>query len=479
MVNNKKMVMQTPCLLVAINAKYVHTNLAVRSLRTYLGSETQILEYPMQEPIHKLAQRIFTRAPANALVGFSCYLWNIAIVERLCERLKKMRGDIRIVLGGPEVSYDAADVLRRNPAVDYVVSGEGEVPLLALAQGGALPIPGLYAQSGVSCPGAQPPPLGELPFAYADGIDALKGRIIYYETSRGCPFGCRFCLSAGANVRYLPLKRALDELSFFAGRNVRQVKLVDRTFNADPARARKIWEHLITLRTNTNFHFEIAAHLLSEEDFSLLAHAPEGRFQFEIGVQSTYAPAREAVHRAEPLERVKYAVRRLRENGNIHLHLDLIAGLPLESFERFGQSYDEIHALNPHALQLGILKALKGSGVREDAAKYGLKFSQYPPYDVLATNALSASDVVRLSRMADIASRFVESGRAEATVALLRNAFGPFALLAALEAFLDEVPKEPEAILGSLAAFARENGFAGVDACLERDRSAPVRPRRR
>lgn len=435
-------------LLTTLNAKYIHSCLALYSLRRRcldVCPGIAVREYTINnEPLTVLGD-IYRARPD--VIGLACYIWNIDALLDLAANLKKVLPAAAIVLGGPEVSYDPEAVLAANPAVDYVVRGEGEETLaafLAALREGRQPdgIPGLAGRSGGSGVAGAPQAvrdLAALPFAYDDAdMAALKDRIIYYETSRGCPYSCSYCLSGAAGgVRYRPVDRVLAELAFFIAHGVRQVKFVDRTFNARRDHYRPILEYLAAQDTKTNFHCEIAADLLNEGDLALLAAAPPGRFQFEIGVQTTNPDALAAICRKNDWPRIVAAVGALKAAGRSHLHLDLIAGLPKEDYRSFGRSFDAVYALKPDMLQLGFLKLLKGSAIRAQAAAHGYVFTDRAPYEVLANNYISYSEIHRLKILEELFDRIYNGGRLPATLAWLTAAWdgGPFACYEALAAY--------------------------------------------
>ncbi len=417
-------------LLATLNAKFIHSAVALYSLRRCCRPacpDIAVREYTINnEPLAVLGD-IYRVRPD--VIGLACYIWNVDAILNLAAMLKKVLPGAVIVLGGPEVSYDPEDVMAANPAVDYIVCGEGEETLAALlaALAAARPaagIPGLAYRRGGAVVAGAPQVVGDLaalPFPYsAADLDGLAGRIIYYETSRGCPYSCRYCLSgATAGVRFLPVARVLDELAFFLARGVRQVKFVDRTFNARRDHYLPILAFLAAQDTATNFHCEIAADLLDDEVLALLAAAPPGRFQFEIGVQSTNPATLAAISRHNDWPRLVANVGALRAAGNSHLHLDLIAGLPFEDYRRFGQSFNDVYALRPHMLQLGFLKLLKGSGLRGRAGDHGYVFMDSAPYEVLANNYISYAEIRRLKIFEEMFNQIYNSGRFPATLAWL------------------------------------------------------------
>ena len=426
-------------LLVAINAQYIHTNLAVRYLCRYQdldkSQDVSFAEFTINQLPEQIFRRIYEQNPD--LLCFSCYLWNIRTVLQLADDYKQLRPEAKILLGGPEVSYDGEALLRDHPAVDFIIAGEGEKvlrPLLdclssAVGEKDLSSVPGLVyrgkAGQPISNPRPAPMELGQLPFPYEGELDELKNRLVYYETSRGCPFNCRYCLSSAEHgVRFQPLEKVFRELQYFLDAHVRQVKLVDRTFNCKRSHYRPILQYLLE-RDNgiTNFHLEISADLLEEEDLALLSKARPGLFQLEIGVQTTHPETAAAVDRLAPFERIAHAVEQIHRFRNIHCHLDLIAGLPQEGYADFARSFDDVFSLRPEQLQLGFLKLLKGSYLREHAAALGLKFCSAPPYEVLASDKLSFGELSRLKGIEEMVEIYYNSGRFEQTLVFLLDSW--------------------------------------------------------
>ena len=414
------------CLLVAVNAKYIHTNLAVRYLRELC--HLPVKEYSINDRTDRIAADIYRSGEKSVL--FSCYIWNIRMVLDVCGILKKADPTIKTVLGGPEVSFDAASLLQREKQVDFVLTGEGESSLPAFLQaqasGDYSAVPGLVYRTGGKIqenPSASEVPMDSLPFPYRMGeLRELAGRLIYYETSRGCPFQCGFCLSSATRgVRFLSIERAKREILFFIREGVPLVKLVDRTFNADNRRALEIVEFIKEHSQTTCFHFEVKAETMSDELIRALSEAKPGLFQLEIGVQSTNRDTLLKIKRGADFERITKVVRRLKENGNIHLHLDLIAGLPGESAEQFEQSFNDVFRLHPQNLQLGFLKKLKGA--RLDAS--GSEFQDAPPYEVVRSDAMSYAELLHLKDMEDVLEKYYNSGTFQNTLAYLIGTYAP------------------------------------------------------
>ncbi|MGI5999719.1 MAG: B12-binding domain-containing radical SAM protein [Candidatus Merdisoma sp.] len=423
-------------LLTAINAKYIHSNLAVYSLRAaalaaapasdkHEPFSVELAEFTINQRTEEILRDIFLRKPDVLL--FSCYIWNIVYVRELAENCKKIMPEVPVWLGGPEVSYDAEKFLRENPAADGILCGEGEETFRLLAECYAAgqadtehlaEIPGLVFREPVES-AARPirvntpaplPDLSALPFPYGE-LAEFENRIIYYESSRGCPFSCSYCLSSiEKSVRFRDIEKVCRELQFFLDRRVPQVKFVDRTFNCRKSHAMAVWSYILEHDNGiTNFHFEIEAELLDEEELALLERMRPGLVQLEIGVQSANRETLKAVRRSTDLERLRSVVERIRDGKNIHQHLDLIAGLPFEDYESFGHSFDQVFALKPEQLQLGFLKVLKGAPMYEDARKYGIAYRSQPPYEVLFTPWLPFSDILRLKMIEEMVEIYYNS----------------------------------------------------------------------
>ena len=387
-------------LLVGINAKYIHSNPAVYSLKAYAGEgyekEIEIAEYTINNRLEEVLSGIYERCPDVA--AFSCYIWNWNFVRELTEELHKIKPQLPIWLGGPEVSFDAEEILRVCPWITGIMIGEGEETFRELvdyykggdSKEGSI---GLEDIQGIVCrignrilrTEERPPmDMNRLPFLYRDR-ENFENRIIYYESSRGCPFRCSYCLSAiDKSVRFRDMDTVKRELQFFLDEAVAQVKFVDRTFNCSHSHAMEIWEYIHRHDNGiTNFHFEIAAEKLDEEEINLLEKMRPGLVQLEIGVQSANPETLSEINRQADMGRLEKIVNSIRKGGNVHLHLDLIAGLPFEGYESFGKSFDVVYSMKPEQLQLGFLKVLKGSPMHERAQGYGIKYTSRPPYEVL------------------------------------------------------------------------------------------------
>ena len=416
-------------ILVGLNSKFIHTSLALRYLKEYSGKMGQkciIKEYTINNNYNEAVSDLYLQN--GDVYGFSVYIFNLEITLDIIRDLKRVKPDAIIFCGGPEVSYDYDELLYENKDIDFIIRGEGEKSITEFLEKtqqynktAALksyiynnPINGvsfLYDDKIYKCPDREPIcDLNEIPFPYdMEDLNKIKNRILYYESSRGCPFSCSYCLSSAAKgVRTFDLNRVFKDLKVFLDFKVRQIKFVDRTFNFDAKRALKIMQ-FIKVNDNgyTNFHFEIAAWLLNEETFDFLETVRTGLFQFEIGIQSTNPQTLVAINRKIDFSALKKAFIRL--NGlNVKIHADLIAGLPYEGYESFAKSFDEAMALKPDVLQLGFLKVLKGTAIsRQDEHQY--IYSKKPPYEVLKNKYLSYDDIIRLKRVEAVLELYYNS----------------------------------------------------------------------
>ena len=436
-------------LLVAINAKYIHSNLAVYSLKAYakrFQEQIEIVEYTMNHRTEQVLQDIYEQAPD--VLAFSCYIWNLDFIERLLPDLVKILPQVPIYIGGPEVSYETEAFLKAHPQIAGVLRGEGErtfdwlcEALIKGEQEDLKQIPGLVIREKI--PGAMSFPcldMDTLPFPY-ESLQDFSNRIIYYESSRGCPFSCSYCLSSiDKQVRFRSLPLVFRELDFFLERKVPQVKFVDRTFNCDSKRALAIWQYIKDHDNGvTNFHFEISADLLGEEELKLLESLRPGQIQLEIGVQTTNEETLKEIRRKTDLKRLEENVRRIHRFRNIHMHLDLIAGLPFEDLESFRNSFNQVYAMEPDQLQLGFLKVLKGSYMHEKAEDYGLVYGGKPAYEVLGSKWLSYDEILLLKGIEEMVELYYNSRQFEKTVNALIPCFtDSFSFYKALSDFYRE-----------------------------------------
>lgn len=437
-------------LLAAVNAKYIHSNLALYDLRAYcrdFKENIELAEYTINDTVDHILEDIFQREPDA--VAFSCYIWNIVLIEQLADELCKVLPDTKLWLGGPEASYRAAELLGRHPCLSGIMIGEGERTFYQLLEHYVSGIRELSSVQNLACRGkdgifytqvGEMVALSEVPFPYKDMTD-FRNRIVYYESSRGCPFSCSYCLSSvDKKLRFRELSMVKKELQFFLDQKVRQVKFVDRTFNVWKEHAVEIWRYLFEHDNGiTNFHFEIAADLLEEDELLLLGRMRRGLVQLEIGVQSANSRTLKEIHRTMQLDKVRYVVDRLRGGRNIHLHLDLIAGLPYEDYESFQNSFNDVYAMKPEQLQLGFLKVLKGTKIWEKSREYGIAYGERPPYEVLYTKWISYGEILKLKQMEEMVELYYNSGQFTHTLPVLENMFeSPFALFRSLAAFYEE-----------------------------------------
>lgn len=479
-------------LIIALNSKYIHSALAPWYLKAACGTEcgeVRVAEHTVNETYDEILPSIYLHKPDIA--AFSCYIWNISHVLKLAASLKKILPGIVIILGGPEVSYDAGGILKEHAYIDYVLAGEGECSFPRLIKyintaGGIIEneaeavktdmkvygdtaghivpehIDGLaYRKNDTQMPGisskadiiTNAPALVEvldsIPPPYTDEmISSLKNKIVYFEASRGCPFSCSYCLSSASDgVRSFSLDRVFADLDRLVAAGVKQIKFVDRTFNCNNKRAAAIIHHILELDRqalagcngggtgngnysglNCNFHFEVGADLFDEEMLQLMESAPKGLFQIEAGVQTTNEAALAAVCRKTNTGKLLSNLTRLKKSGAIHIHADLIAGLPNEDYASFGKSFDTLYASGPHQLQLGFLKFLKGTGMRDGALYDGYKFNDFPPYEILSGRSVSYDELIVVKGVAELVERYYNSGRFIFSLEyMIKNCFGsPF-----------------------------------------------------
>ena len=423
--------------LVAINAKYIHSNLAVYSLRSYartFGYEPKLLEFTINQQKDQILKGIYEAKPD--LLCFSCYIWNLSYAEEIIEDIKKILPKVTIWAGGPEVSYDAPKFLKRHPEVDGIMCAEGEKTLTELisyyevgkSQGKSLDgINGIVYQENKTIhqtPLRDIMNMDDLVFPYEDLKD-FEHKIIYYESSRGCPFSCSYCLSSiDKKLRFRSFSLVEKELEFFLAHKVPQVKFVDRTFNCKKSHAMAIWTYIKEHDNGiTNFHFEVAADLLTEDEIALIQTMRPGLIQLEIGVQSTNEKTLAEIHRKTDFEEITRKVKAVQKGENVHQHLDLIAGLPYENYESFGHSFNDVYALKPEQLQLGFLKVLKGSYMAEAAEGYGCVHKAKPPYEVLGTRWLSYEEILKLKGVEEMVEVYYNSGQFQKTIRAMEHLF--------------------------------------------------------
>ena len=430
-------------LLTAVNAKYIHSNLAIYSMKAYAeqkgcpGAEIQLAEYTINQQQDGILRGIYEKKPD--LLCFSCYIWNISFVRELIRDVKKILPKTRIWVGGPEVSYDAEDFLKEMPQVTGVICGEGEETFAEVVRtyaqwekqeqepGKLADVPGIVYRDGeklVFTGNRDILNMDELVFPY-ENLSLFEHKIIYYESSRGCPFSCSYCLSSiDKKLRFRSVFLVKKELQFFLDHQVPQVKFVDRTFNCKKEHAMEIWKYIKEHDNGiTNFHFEIAADLLTEEEIGLIAAMRPGLIQLEIGVQSTNERTLQEIRRKTSFQEICKKVRAVAEGENVHQHLDLIAGLPYEDYKSFQKSFCDVYALRPQQLQLGFLKVLKGAYMEEMADAYGCVYKSKEPYEVLKTKWLTYGEISRLKGIEEMTEVYYNSGQFFYTLKVLEKEF--------------------------------------------------------
>ena len=419
-------------LLTAVNAKYIHSNLAVYSLRSYAKANRasiEIAEFTINHQKESVLRELYKRQ-ADVLC-FSCYIWNYEFVRKVAAEYHKLNPDVPIWVGGPEVSFEIEELFHKNPAFFGVMIGEGEATFAELTdyycgnnEKNLSDIAGIAYRDKknhiIQTAVREPLSMNEIPFCYEDTAE-FENRIIYYESSRGCPFSCSYCLSSiDKKLRFRDTALVRQELSFFIRQKVPQVKFVDRTFNCSHDHAMAVWQFLKESDNGiTNFHFEIAADLFCQEELILLSSLRPGLIQLEIGVQSTNPKTIQSIHRKMEFDKIVSAVQQIQRAGNIHVHLDLIAGLPFENYERFAQSFRDLYALKPNQLQLGFLKVLKGSYLYEKREEYGILYGDEPPYEALCTKWISYGEILSIKLVEEMLEVYYNSGQYEVTMKLI------------------------------------------------------------
>ena len=442
-------------LLTALNAKYIHTNPALYSIKSYINkynkeliNDIKIVEYTINNRQEQLLSYIFNEKPD--VIAFSCYIWNITEILNLIEELHKIMPNLPIWLGGPEVTYHPDVILKKYKMITGIMLGEGEETVSEIVdyykKGGELSnINGIiYRDNNIDKLLMTQPrellDLSDLPFLY-DNIEQFQNRIIYYESSRGCPYKCNYCLSSiDKTVRFRNLDLVFKELKFFLDNKIPQVKFIDRTFNANKKHARSIWNYILENDNGiTNFHFEIASEVIDDKDIEILSKLRPGSVQFEIGVQTTNEDTLREIKRYMSIDRLKEVVDKLHKPENIHLHLDLIAGLPHENYDSFVNSFNEVYSMKPDQLQLGFLKVLKGSEMEENSEIYGLKYLTRAPYEVLYTKWISYEEILKLKQVEEMVELYYNSGQFIETIKHLVDEFDyPFDLYYKLANFYEE-----------------------------------------
>lgn len=409
-------------ILSTLNSKFIHSCLAVRYLQKYVEDliHIDIKEYTINQSIDFITSDLFKDEPD--VIGFSTYIWNLSETLKICKILKIVNPKLKIILGGPEVSFDGEKILEDNPFIDFIIYGEGEetfkeyIKNLISNNEDYTNVQGLIYSQGNKIIKNPPRPLLEdlniIPSPYKNIGNEFENKIVYFESSRGCPFNCEFCLSSTIRgVRYFDIARVKEDLNNLIEGKVRQVKFVDRTFNANKKYAMEIMNFIIDKNPeNINFHFEVTAHLLDREMLDFLSNVKEGLFQFEVGVQSTNSDTIEAIGRTTDFEKLRNITKEIKSYKNIHQHLDLIAGLPYEGYDSFRSSFNDVYEIRPEKIQLGFLKLLKGSGLRKDQDKYGFKYLDAPPYEVLENDFINYKEIIKLKAIEELVERYYNEG---------------------------------------------------------------------
>ncbi|MDF2903986.1 MAG: cobalamin B12-binding protein [Bacillus sp. (in: firmicutes)] len=415
-----------------LNAKYIHTNLAIRYLKAYCEPDfnVELTEYTIKDPTLSIVTDLIQKNPD--IIGFSCYIWNIEETIKVIQMIKKIKPSLRIIVGGPEVSYDVEDWVNRVPEFDFIVMGEGEatfkqlllhinnsigfetVPSLAYREGNIVKINKQVNKID----------LNEIPspFRFEEDIPHLSKRVAYIETSRGCPFSCQFCLSSiEVGVRYFNREKIKEDLRYLMKHGAKTIKFLDRTFNISRSYAMDIFQFLIDEHLpGTVFQFEITADIMRPEVIQFLNEsAPPGLFRFEIGVQSTNDLTNELVNRKQNFDKLTRTVTMIKEGGKIDQHLDLIAGLPEEDYESFRKTFNDVFALRPEELQLGFLKMLHGTGVKRNASEHQYIYMDFPPYEILGNNVLPFEDIIRIKQVEDVLEKYWNDHRMDLTMEYL------------------------------------------------------------
>ncbi|ANF96113.1 B12-binding domain-containing radical SAM protein [Paenibacillus bovis] len=471
--------------LSTLNAKYIHTSLAIRCLKAYSEKDfdIELAEYTIKDPVMNIVSDLYQRRPD--VIGFSCYIWNIEETIKVIDVLRKVLPEVKIILGGPEVSYDTEHWMNRLTNVDFIVVGEGEETFHHLLQeiegaGKYHFIYGVAYRKGeevIVMPGRPKQDLNELPspHRFAEDVADLGKRVVYFETSRGCPFSCQFCLSSiEVGVRYFDIERTKSDILYLIENGAKLIKFVDRTFNIKRDYALEMFRFLIENHNGCTFQFEITADIMRPEVLDYLAeHAPPGVFRFEIGVQSTNDPTNELVKRRQNFTKLSRTVTKIRESGKIDQHLDLIAGLPMEDYNTFRKTFNDVFALGPEELQLGFLKMLRGTGLRIDADKYEYTYMDQAPYEILSSHMLSFDDIVRLKRLEDVLEKYWNAHRMDYTLHyLMKDEFSsPFDFFQEFGNYWEaqgwqKIGHQLEDLFIRLQSFLRDRGTERMDVIL-------------
>jgi len=405
-------------IVTTLNSKFIHSNLAIRYLKAFTEDlcNIEIEEYTINQHIDFIVSDLYKKKAD--IICFSTYIWNLNETLEICETLKIVNPNLKILLGGPEVSFDPEVVLENNNFIDYIIFGEGELTFKEFIEHKVMGSNNYEAIKGLAYRDGDKiiknenreliKDLNIIPSPYDNIGKDFENKIIYYESSRGCPFNCAFCLSSTIKgVRYFDIERVKKDLGSLIDGKVRQVKFVDRTFNANKKYAKEIMNYIMEKDpVDINFHFEVTAHLLDDDMLEFISKAKEGLFQFEIGVQSTNDKTIDAIGRTTDFEKLSEVTRKIKSFNNIHQHLDLIAGLPYEGYDSFKNSFNDVYNLKPEKLQLGFLKLLKGSKLRAEEDKYGFKYLDKPPYEILENDFISYEDILKLHNIEDLVEKY-------------------------------------------------------------------------
>ncbi|AQQ53876.1 B12-binding domain-containing radical SAM protein [Planococcus lenghuensis] len=468
-------------ILSTLNAKFIHTNIAIRYLKASALPEFDVTlaEYTIKDPIYNIVADLYLKKPD--VLGFSCYIWNIEETIEVIRMMKTVNPDTVIVVGGPEVTYDAYDLLKRVPEIDYIVIGEGEQSFKELLKAldgrqeiAAVPgIAWLKDNKFTVHPPAAKADLRELPspFRFPEDIQNLPRRITYIETSRGCPFSCQFCLSSiEVGVRYFNRERIKEDIRYLMNNGAKIIKFVDRTFNISRSYAMEMFQFLIDEhRPGVVFQFEITADIMRPEVIQFLNdNAPAGLFRFEIGVQSTNDLTNELVKRRQNFEKLKRTVTMVKEGGKIDQHLDLIAGLPEEDYDSFRTTFNDVFAMRPEELQLGFLKLLRGTGLRVQAKEYGYTYMDRAPYEIFSNNVLTFDEILQIKQAEDVLEKYWNAHRMDRTIEYLVSIYpSPFDFFQSFGTYWEErgwsrIGHQPEDLFRRLEAFLIEDGIANL-----------------
>ncbi|MBU9721854.1 MULTISPECIES: B12-binding domain-containing radical SAM protein [Bacillaceae] len=469
-------------IVTTLNAKYIHTCLALRLLKSYSAPEFDVdmMEFTIKDPDLNVVSDLYSRNPD--VIGFSCYIWNVEKTIQIVKMLKKVLPETKIVLGGPEVSYDTEEWLRRVPEVDFIVRGEGEETFKQLLTQIKTDqkydgIAGLGFRKGDDIKMTPSRPNLDIlsiptPYRFEEDLQDLGKRIIYFETSRGCPFQCQFCLSSiEVGVRYFSIEKVKSDLLYLIENGAKMIKFIDRTFNIKRDYAIEIFQFLIDNHGGCQFQFEITADIMRPEVLDFLnTNAPKGVFRFEIGVQSTNDLTNELVKRRQNFKKLARTVTMVKEGGKIDQHLDLIAGLPEENYDSFAKTFNDVFELRPEELQLGFLKMLRGTGMRAMADKYNYEFMEHAPYEILSNNVLTFGELTRIKRAEDILEKYWNDHRLDHTVEyLIEHSFGsPFDFFQRFGDYWDKqgwgkIGHQFEDLFLRLKEFLEYEGITGMD----------------